>query len=63
MRWLIYATEPREGTLRKTRKFAFFPTRTSDGFRVWLEFYELVERADYFGEWRIFQRLALFTQS
>lgn len=62
MQWYAHAAEPKEGTLRRTRKFAFFPTVTSNGFWVWLEFYELVEKADYFGEWRIFQRLALFTR-
>ena len=64
MKWRRF-TEPAEGDVRRTRKFAFFPTRTSDGtvvWTVWLETYEFLERFDWFCGWRPLQRYPLFPQ-
>ncbi len=72
MKWLVHS-EPVEGSLQRTRKFAFLPTLAFEHpppiisasgltWTVWLEFYELVEKADHYGHWVVWYRRVLFPQ-
>lgn len=42
MKWLI-KTEPREGTIRMVKRFAWFPI-VVEGYNIWLERYNSYER-------------------
>ena len=43
MKWKTVKKEPREGDIRRKRKFALFPVRTSHEYTVWMETYESVQ--------------------
>ncbi len=73
MKWRRFTTKPRIDDLRKTRKFAFLPTHARDipppgidvsgsTWTIWLETYEFVEKADYYGRWVFWYRRVLFPQ-
>lgn len=36
------------GSIREVKKFAWLPTKTDDDYIVWLEFYKLKQKYDYF---------------
>jgi hypothetical protein len=50
---------PEDGSIRRKRAFAWLPVTTTDGYRLWFEYYTRVERYyGFFNRWVLQKRLS-----